>query len=464
MVKSYQMQGILDFIVMNRRRGNATVKNSSLEQTILNRIDTEELVELTLKMGNVYSPPGQEGEMVAFVCDWMDKNGFEPRLIGPTEQRANVLGRYRGTQNGLVLTFNSHMDTVIGRKEVWRLKDPDQKIYHQAWVEGDVICGNGVVNDKGPMAAWMLAVKALQQSDVRLKGDILMAAVIGEIGFEPVDEFTGIAYLGKDFGTRYLLTHGGSTDLAIVAEATNFRPGWVEAGKAFFRVTLYGGPSKYTPFIQHTTPEKSENAIVRAAVFIRLFEEWAQEYEEKYTTNFAGGTVIPKASIGAIRSSSPYQVTRAPEVCSLYIDIRLVPGMNPLDIREELISLISGNGLEGEVEIYLHRPGYEAESVDVLLDQLRQGHERVCQAKMASPPEPKYTSMWRDTNVYAEFGIPTITYGPGGRRVSGSENLSMEDQIKAANSLFIEDLEKAAKVYALTAFYVGQLARPSKGI
>ena len=420
-------------------------------EKILQSIDAKELIELALAMGNIYSPTGREGEMAAFVYGWMDKNGFEPRLIGPSTERANVLGRYRGTGHGLSLTFNSHMDVTLGKNEVWRLKAPDQKIYYQAWVEGNTIFGNGVVNDKGPMASWMIGVKALREAGIRLKGDVLMSAVIGEIGYEPVDEFTGLTYVGKDFGTRYLLTHGGGADLAIVAESTDFKAGWVEAGKAFFKVTIYAGPSRYTPYVQHGAPEESKNAIVRATHFIPYLERWAKAYEERHTTRFAGGTVVPKASIGAIRAGLPYQIIRPPEVCSLYIDVRLVPGMNPLDIREELISLISQSGLEGEVELYLHRPGYEGVGVEGLFDQLGKAHETVFQNKMVSPPDPPVTSMWRDTNIYAEFGIPAINYGPGGGAGSGQ------------NSLPVEDLIVAAKVYALTAYYLGQLSREVKG-
>lgn len=236
----------------------------------------------------------------------------------------------------------------MGKNETWRLRNPDQEIYYRAWMDGDYICGNGVINDKGPMAAWMIGVKALKESGFRPKGDILMAAVIGEIGYEPVDEFVGPGYLGKDFGTKYLLTHGGSTDLAIVAEATDFRPGRVEAGKAFFQITLYAGPSRYTPYVEHDV-SNSTNAIVRTAEFIPIFETWAKRYEEEHMTRFTGGTVIPKASIGAIRAGLPYQITRPPEICRLYVDVRLLPGMNPLDVKEELVALMYRKGFEGEV-------------------------------------------------------------------------------------------------------------------
>jgi len=102
------------------------------------------------------------------------------------------------------------------------------------------------------------------------------------------------------------------------------------------------------------------------------------------------------------------------------------------------------------VELYLPRPGYEGVGVEGLMSQLGKAHAAVFQSKMGSPPDPSTTSMWRDTNVYAEFGIPSINYGPGGGAGAGQ------------NSLLIEDLVVAAKVYALTAYYVGQLSRESK--
>jgi acetylornithine deacetylase/succinyl-diaminopimelate desuccinylase-like protein len=418
-----------------------------IEDRILAGIDRQEITDLALTLGNIYSPTGREGDIAAFVYDWMEKNGFEPRFIGPTAERANVLGRHRGSGNGLSLQFNSHMDITMGRNEVRRLRDPDQPVYYEAWVEGESIWGNGVVNDKGPMASWMIAVKALKETGVELKGDILMGAVIGEIGYEPVDEFVGLEYIGKDFGTRYLLTHGGTSDLAIVAEATNFKAGWVEAGKAFFKITVQAGPSRYTPYVEHGDLKGSKNAIVKAAALIPLFEEWAKDYETRYRTQFEGGTVVPKASIGAIRAGLPYQIIRPPEVCDLYVDVRLVPGTRPLDIRQELASVLYEAGIEGEVQLFLHRPGFQASGIEGLLETVGKAHQAVCATPMVTPPEPSITSMWRDTNIYAEFGIPALNYGPGGGGGSGQ------------NSVLIDDLVKAARIFALAAFYTGQLSR-----
>jgi acetylornithine deacetylase/succinyl-diaminopimelate desuccinylase-like protein len=421
--------------------------NKSPEEKILDRISSKEIVDLAVTMGNIYSPTGQEANMVAFLFEWMDKHGFEPRRIGPTFERANILGRIKGAGGGLTLAFNSHMDITMGKNEVWRLKEPDQRIYYEAWVKDDKIFGNGVVNDKGPMAAWMIGVKALKESNVPIKGDILLSAVIGEIGHEPVDEFQGIPFMGKDFGTRYLLTHGGSADLAVVAESTNFKAGWVEAGKAFFKITIHAGPSRYTPYVKHAALKESTNAVVRTAHFIPFLEQWAGEYERRLTTRFSGGTVVPKVSIGAIRAGLPYLIIRPPEVCSLYVDIRLVPGAKPLDVREEIFDVLSRAGVEGEVDLYLHRPGFEAKNVDGLLEDLNKAHAQVEGKPLQHPPETPITSMWRDTNCYAEFGIPALNFGPGGGSGSG------------AHDMLISDLIKASKIYALTAYYVCQRSR-----
>jgi acetylornithine deacetylase/succinyl-diaminopimelate desuccinylase-like protein len=300
------------------------------------------------------------------------------------------------------------------------------------------------------MAAWMIAAKALKASGVKIKGDILLAAVVGEIGHEPVDEFTGLDFIGKDFGTRYLLTHGGTADLAIVAEASNFSPGWVEAGKAFFKITVLAGPSRYTTYVEHVKPEESTNAIVKTSALIPILENWAKEYEEKNTTTFEGGTVVPKASIAAIRGGLPYLVIRPPELCSIYLDVRLVPGANPLDIREEILDVMTKNGFEGNVEIYMHRPGLESKGVEKILPSLGKAHKLVSGEEMVFPPAATVTSMWRDTNPYIEFGIPALTYGPGKGGGSG------------ANSLKISELMKAARIYALVAYYIGQLERSVK--
>src|SRR2546423_3828751 len=146
------------------------------------------------------------------------------------------------------------------------------------------------------MATWLLAAKAIKDSGVRLKGDRLARPAGGELGVEPVDEFQSPAYLAKEPGTRFAITHGGVADYALVAEGTDFGIVGVEAGKAFFKVTVFGNDLPiYTPYISRPTPiEKNPNAIIPMPPLLQRFDDWAYEYEQKYRYECAGGVIVPR--------------------------------------------------------------------------------------------------------------------------------------------------------------------------
>jgi len=414
-----------------------------MAERVLSHIDPEELAALALDLGNIDSPSGQEGAVGQYVYAWMDRHGFEPRRVALVPDRFNVVGTLPGRGNGRSLIFNSHLDTTIAAEETWVTRRAADPIFHAAWRDGDMLYGNGVCNNKGPLASWLIAAKALRQSGVPLQGDVVLTAVVAEIGLEPVDEFQPPQYVSKEAGARYLVNRGVVADYALVVEGTDFGLAWVEAGKAFFKITIFAGDLPiYTPYIQRPTAmEKSPNAVVRMAKFIEHLEAWAWEYERRNRYECPGGVVIPKVNIGAIRSGVPYKITKTLQLCTIYVDIRITPVQDPLTIREELRRLIAGAGFEGEVELYTYRRGYEAKGVEPLAEAVGRAHERILGGRppIAAPP---LCSMWRDLNVFNEVGIPSLTYGPGAS--VGGGNLSMR----------LTDLHTAAKVYALTALDV----------
>ena len=68
---------------------------------------------------------------------------------------------------------------------------------------------------KAGLAAFMIAGKALKTSGVKLKGDVVLAAVVGEISRTPIGPWQSQDYRGEGVGTRHLLTHGMHTDYAV---------------------------------------------------------------------------------------------------------------------------------------------------------------------------------------------------------------------------------------------------------
>jgi acetylornithine deacetylase/succinyl-diaminopimelate desuccinylase-like protein len=399
----------------------------------------DELIKLSLDLGNMETPSGSEEVAGNYVYDWMTANGFMPERVGVFADRFNVVGRLRGSGGGKSLSFNSHLDTIMSRDDTLRFADATDRIYHEAWLENDRIYGYTVVNCKGPMACWLIAAKAIAKAGVRLKGDLVLTAACGEICGDVVDEFQGHDYLANDIGTRFAITHGAISNYSLVAEATNFKPAWVEAGKVYFKITIYAGPSRYTPFVQRTgSLGDSPNAIVRATKMIAALEAWAIGYEQRYTRKYDGGTVVPKASIGAIRSGFPFKIHRFPELCLIYLDVRLNPDTNPLTVQAELEELATDLQLKADIKPFLFRRGYAAEGIGPLKDALEIAHQKILgqPLEVAAAPE---CSMWRDSNPYNELGIPSLSYGCGAGAGGGNTYFGVEDMIKTA------------KVYALTA-------------
>ena len=395
-----------------------------------------ELIQLALDLCNLDSPPGKEGPVGEYVYQWLNANGIKAQKVGMFPDRFNVLGTLPGSGEGYSLIFNSHMDTGKFPDDHLGLRNPGQPINHSAWREGDHLVGEGIVNDKGPMAAFLIAAKMVKEAGIPLKGDLLVSAVAGEIGVEPVDEFQAPEYMSKEVGARWLIQHGGVADYALVAEGTGFDLGWVEAGKAFFKVTVHGDPQYYAPF-QPVEPASTThpNAILRMAVFLPVLQEWAVRYPERFTYNGKGGTIIPKVCIGAIRGGQPWFATRSSELCSVYLDVRTIPGQDPLAIKRELKELLTAQGIPGEVELFTYRRAYEAENPDLLVESIRRCHQGAFgnEAQMARTP---ISSMWRDLLIFNEMGIPAVTYGPQ-RSVSA-----------AGMRMTIGDLKAAAQVYA----------------
>ena len=417
---------------------------------VVARIDRDEVVQLALALGNIDSPTGSEGPAGQFVYDWLTENGFRPRRFALTEDRFNVAAWLDGSGGGYSLIYNAHLDTTLRPDAALSAKDPNDPLYHSAWVEGDEIFGDGVVNDKGPMAAFLVAAKAIRDAGYPLKGDLIVSAVAGEISREPIDEWQGPGYLSKDLGARFMVTHGAVADFALVAEGTGFGIVGIEPGKAHFKITVQTDtPRYYTPYLPRPTGlADAPNAIVRAAAVIQAFEQWAYDYQQRHTYRSEVGTIVPKASVNAVRSGYPFNLTSAPQVAQLFVDTRILPGANPLDLRDELRAVLASIGVDGTVELFLYRPGFEAVGAERLIETVRRNHDLVFDTPPAIVGEP-VTSMWRDTNAFNELGIPAISYAP--RSTSHA----------ARKAFKVKDLQDAALVYARIAMDLCNQDRPA---
>ena len=196
----------------------------------------EDLAHLALALGNTYAPVGHERAVAVEVQEWWQRHGVDSRLVEMVDDRANVVARVAGSGRGRTLIFNAHLDTEASGPDFDRLMNvPDPNLIG-AWREGDRLFGHTVLNDRGCMAAFMIAGRALASAGIDLAGDVVFTSVAGETGQAPVDEYQGLAYEGKGFGTSFLVDHGLYGDFAVVAETTSFTSCWYNLGAAYLKL------------------------------------------------------------------------------------------------------------------------------------------------------------------------------------------------------------------------------------
>lgn len=417
---------------------------------VLAHLDRDELAQLACDLVNIPSSTGQEKAVAEYILNWYKANGLKAIRQEVEAGRPNAVGILKGDGTGLSLGFNGHMDTSFtGTEEDLRMVaniEPDSDL--KGSIREGKVCGLGISNMKGGVAAFMMAGKALKKSEVKLKGDVILAAVVGEISRTPIGPWQTKEYRGEGAGTRHLLTHGMQTDYAVVADGSDMNIVWTQTGVVQIKITTFGKAEAAWGTRRSTHPPVRLNAIVKMTKIIEALEKWAEVFEEKYIYNSPTGPIYPKVNIGAIEGGAPYRPNYFPGVCSIYVDVRIPPQLRPVIVQYEIEKTLSSLGIEYEMEAYKSLLGHEGKAVEPLVKSIEETYEYLFGEKV-KPEAPDRASIWTDTNVYNELGIPAVKIGPRGKRI-GPRNEELE----------IDQMVNAAQLYALVALDICSRERP----
>jgi len=402
---------------------------------VLAHVDEGRLVQTACSLVDIPSPTGNEQAMAERMQELFAEIGLAITWQEVEESRPNVVGTWEGAGGGTSLMFNGHMDTSYSGQE------PHLRaiagFQPQAVVRDGRIYGLGISNMKGALACYVEAVRALRDAGVRLVGDILIAAVVGEIEkTQWGEEFRGKQYRGYATGSRHLATHGGVADVCILGEPTEHRVVLGHYGALWARVSTRG-PFVHTAF---STGRMPENSIVRMQQVLGAVREWIPSWEERASYRGLTGVV----NIGAIRGGHPWRVSRTPDRTDVFLDIRVPPTMRMQEARaafgdlvRELRSRFPEFGIESEV--FVTAPGSEISEHHPVIAALDEGHARV----FGSPPERDATRWFSDASALTRYGIETVNYGT-------SSGLPGPD----GESLDVKGLVDTASVYALAAAHL----------
>jgi acetylornithine deacetylase/succinyl-diaminopimelate desuccinylase-like protein len=414
------------------------------KDNVVKRINRDELAQLTKDLVDISSPTGSEKAIGEFILDWYVRNNIRPVRQEIDPNRVNAVGILEGKSGGVSLMINGHMDTsYTGTEEdrmFCRTLEPDSEL--KGAVRDGKVFGLGASNMKSGLAAFMVAGKALRESSLTLKGDLILAAVAGEISRTPVGPYQSGAYRGEGTGTHHLLTHGVQSDYAIVADRSGHSIVWAQNGVAQIKVSTFGDPHAAWGVTREEKAPEVSSAILKMVKVLQAVDAWAAEFERAHVYASAHGAIVPKVNIGAIQGGAPFRPNYYPGVCSIYLDVRTPPELRPLQVQRELKAALSKLDVEYEIDMYASKMGYEAKGVEPIVKVIEDSYQSLF-GKKTPAPTGIHASIWTDTNIYNELGIPACKFGLGG----GKYKIRSEQ-------IDIENIFQAAQVYALAALEI----------
>ncbi len=346
-----------------------------------------------------------EGEQAFFIKDWLASTTLEVTLDEVEPGRPNVLVRLRGTTEGPTLCINAHADTVGYANWRERALLPE--------IDGDRMVGLGAADDKAGVVAGLLALKALSENNVELKGDVLLACVIDEEGIS--------------IGTEHLVANH-KMDYAIVIEPTGLPLAITEhQGFGWIDIIVHGKAA------HGSAPGAGIDAIVHMAHVITRLHELDEREFAAHPDPLNGRTVFHTGTISGGTDYATY-----PNRVVLGIEIGSQPG-ETLDNRVQDIEAIFSEVREifpnfrGEVDVKLNRNPFVGKGFEPLLTAMSNASMRVRGEPMRTMGE----NAWTDAALLQEAGIPTLLVGPaGGNYHAEDEWVSIPEVVEMTEILY----------------------------
>jgi acetylornithine deacetylase len=395
-------------------------------------VDRERLVDIASRMIGTPSFTGDEQAMAELMARTLDSMGLHVQWQQVEDGRANVLATLAGAGGGKSLMLNGHMDTSYSGREAWLRGVPG--FQPSAFERDGRLYGLGISNMKGALACYVEALRALADAGVRLRGDVLVASVCGEIEKAQQGDAQGAEYRGYAAGTRFLVTHGGVADMCLLGEPTEGKVVLGHFGSLWLRIRVHGG------FIHTAFSEgkRGENSILRMHEILAAVQEWIPTWEDDSSNAYRGAKAI--VNVGAIEGGFGWRASRTPHHTDLFLDVR-VPPTKPMSVaRAEVLEMVRGLPHDAEGEIYVSAPGAEIDEGHELVRAVDTAHEAVFGAK----PERDVTRWFSDASALSRYGVPTLNYGT---------STGLMD-VELGENLEIDGLVQTAQVYARVAMEV----------
>ncbi|QRN95376.1 M20/M25/M40 family metallo-hydrolase [Archangium violaceum] len=154
------------------------------------------------------NPPGNEAAAAQVAARWLREAGIESQLAEPAPGRAHLIARLKGNGRARPVLVLAHLDTVPARREEWA-SDPWTLTERDGF-----LYGRGVQDNKGMVAASVLALRRLKREGTKLSRDVVLVLSADE----EVGSNAGIGWLLEHHPelreAELALNEGGLTELS----------------------------------------------------------------------------------------------------------------------------------------------------------------------------------------------------------------------------------------------------------
>ncbi|UKK83647.1 M20/M25/M40 family metallo-hydrolase [Sphingopyxis sp. BSN-002] len=347
---------------------------------ILDR-DHDRMVDEIIRLTEIPAPPFKEAARAAAYRDMLKDAGLEDVEI---DEEGNVTGVYRGTgpAGGPAVMIAAHLDTVFPEGTPVKVRR-----------EGTRLHAPGIGDDTRSLAVLLAYARAMKESGVKVKQDIIFVGNVGEEG------------PGDLRGVRYLLTKGKYKDrVKAFFSMDGLDPSRIVTGgvgSKRYRIT-YRGPGGHS---------FSAFGLVNpmAAMSQTVVDFYKIQVPAKPKTTYAASVTGGGTSVNSIpnetfmefdmRSESPAELAKL-EQAFLGVVKKSVEGENAArSVREGPIT--------AEIKMIGDRPAGETAATQPIV----QNANAIIRANGLNPVS-SFSST--DSNLPMSLGIPAVTIGSGG--------------------------------------------------
>lgn len=333
------------------------------------------------------------------------------------EDRPNAAGLRRGSGGGRSILLNAHVDTVDpGDPAAWR-EDP-----LSGTVEGDLLYGRGSCDMKGGLVTHLLALDALSDLGLTLRGDVTVAATVGE-------ENGGLGALSA-------VLRGYRADAALITEPTRLSLVAAQGGSLVFSLEVSGRSA------HAAVRDEGVSALEK---FLPIFEDLRELEQERNGVLehplYDGIANKVPINVGVVRAGN--WASTVPESLTAEIRVGLIPGEEVDPFKDFVAGRIAAVA-ERDPWLREHPPrlewfGGQFAPAEVALDApICEAVSRAHELVTGERPPVEGVPYGADMRLFQHFGgMPCVMYGAGDVRIAHApdEHVSITDLLTASSTI-----------------------------